>query len=589
MKALITRLRARHADQSGYVAILVAAFMSTVFFGLAAISVDVAHFYVEVGRVQKAADAGALAGVTYMPQDLASATASAKDVTARNGYKDGTSGIAVNAAGGQTPGQLDVSVSSTVSNAFGSFFGMRNTTITRHAVADYSGPQPMGSPCNTLGNEPNGTATFGPLASVLMAPTGASCARFPEFWPSIAGPEVAKTQGDENATRYCSGTESECSGTTNTAFDPLGYFMVVKVQQAMVNQVLHLQVYDPAYVATGSECADIPSTLSDSAATNVVNTFLTDAKTRYDNAAGDFCSGDNQNAGTGQRRGSEVPTVTSFGLRAPSDTFDPKKAAPVAGCVRQYPGYTAPTKNQLTSSNPNFDDSLARVFHQWKELCTFQPTRAGDYYLQVRTNVALGGAVNNDGSYKPTNADNSAMFTQTGDDTSVKGNGTNRFAVRVYSDGGSNSNVSVSAYQRMPIFANTSSSAPEFNLIRVLPGAAGKSLNFSFYDVGDAATSATLTVLRPGDATGSTLSGCKSSGYQAAALPSCSLSGISNSSGWNGQRETISVPIPGNYSCNYASSGGCWFKVRVSFGSGSVTDATTWSANISGDPVRLVE
>ena len=38
-----------------------------------------------------------------------------------------------------------------------------------------------------------------------------------------------------------------------------------------------------------------------------------------------------------------------------------------------------------------------------------------------------------------------------------------------------------------------------------------------------------------------------------------------------------------------AARGGCWFRIRVNFGSGSVTDQTTWSATVTGDPVRLVE
>jgi hypothetical protein len=141
----------------------------------------------------------------------------------------------------------------------------------------------------------------------------------------------------------------------------------------------------------------------------------------------------------------------------------------------------------------------------------------------------------------------------------------------------------------MPIFANADTASPVFNLIRVLPGAAGKSLVFKFFDVGDAASSGTLTVLRPTEATGDNIKNCLASGFKTATLSSCSLSGISSGSGWNGQSESIVVPIPANYSCNYNSSGGCWFRVQVNFGTGSVTDATTWTASVSGDPVRLLE
>ena len=58
----------RRQDERGVVAVVVAVFMSSLFFVLAAISVDVARWYMEIERVQKAADAGALAGVTHMPR-----------------------------------------------------------------------------------------------------------------------------------------------------------------------------------------------------------------------------------------------------------------------------------------------------------------------------------------------------------------------------------------------------------------------------------------------------------------------------------------------------------------------------------------
>jgi hypothetical protein len=262
-------------------------------------------------------------------------------------------------------------------------------------------------------------------------------------------------------------------------------------------------------------------------------------------------------------------------------------ATPIAGCTRQYPGYTSVTANQLRKGHGSYNENLARVFHQWVPLCTFTPTAAGDYYLQVRTNVDIGGTVNDAGSYKPSNVTTSPVTQQSGDDTNAKGNGSNRFAVRAY--GAPAATVSVSAYGKMPIFANADTAAPVFNLIRVLPGAAGKSLVFKFFDVGDAASSGTLTVLRPTEATGDNIKNCLASGFKTATLSSCSLSGISSGSGWNGQSESIVVPIPANYSCNYNSSGGCWFRVQVNFGTGSVTDATTWTASVSGDPVRLLE
>ena len=79
----------RRRDAVRVVAVMVAVFMSGLFFALAAISVDVARWYMEIESVQKAADAGALAGVTHMPQDLNAARATTREVSSRNGYPDG--------------------------------------------------------------------------------------------------------------------------------------------------------------------------------------------------------------------------------------------------------------------------------------------------------------------------------------------------------------------------------------------------------------------------------------------------------------------------------------------------------------------
>ena len=65
------RRRLRRRDEAGYAVVLVALLASVIFLGMGAMGVDTARWYVEVEQVQKTADAAALAGVTYMPNDLA--------------------------------------------------------------------------------------------------------------------------------------------------------------------------------------------------------------------------------------------------------------------------------------------------------------------------------------------------------------------------------------------------------------------------------------------------------------------------------------------------------------------------------------
>jgi hypothetical protein len=585
----------RRDDERGVAAVIVTVFVAALLFGLCAISVDVARMYAEAQQVQKAADVAASAGVIYMPQDIDSARSTANDVSARNGYPNsGKSSVVVKP--GIQPSQLDVAVSSTIPNLFGRFIGRKEATITRHAVADYTGPQPMGSPCNTFGNEPEGTAGAPPIASQLSVPAGAECSSTPQFWMNVNGPNVTKGNGDQYTVRNCNVTKgvSGCTGSTNDEFDPEGYFYLVRVQQTAVGYPITLQVYDPAFVATGDHCAAAPDKYAD--ITDSWNDYASsDAKARYKTSDGVYCSGDNM------ADSAFGATTTTFGLRDVSDAQNPRTAEPVDGCTRQYPGYTSGQVTATTlrkklangSNNASYNKSLAQVFHQWATLCTFTPTRAGDYYLQVRTNVPWKGPdlskgmssynALTDGAYQPTGSlADFVQYTQTGDNTSVTGGGSNRFSVRAY--GGPAASVSVSALGKMSIYANAAAASQTFNLIRLMPAAAGQTLVFKFFDIGDADANAVLTILPPKE-TSLSLSNCAASGYQTGTLPTCSIT----INAWDGKGETVAVPIPSNYTCTFTSTGGCWFRLKVSFASGNVQDTTTWTAYVSGDPVRLIE
>src|SRR5690606_16125474 len=76
---VLSRLGRGRSAEAGAVALLVA-LLTPVFVAFAALSVDVARWYVEGERVQKAADAASLAGVVYMPQDFPRAKQTALDI-----------------------------------------------------------------------------------------------------------------------------------------------------------------------------------------------------------------------------------------------------------------------------------------------------------------------------------------------------------------------------------------------------------------------------------------------------------------------------------------------------------------------------
>ncbi len=576
-----TRSRPRSRSERGAVVLFGAIMFAFLALPLCAISVDTARWWVEAQRAQAAADASAAAGVTYMPDDFAKAKARALQVATTNGYT-GDADTVITVTPGGVATQLKVTISQTVTNMFAKSFGVNNTRITRSSVADYNGPAPVGSPCNTFGNEPKGTTKAGPALSQLSTPAGAVCSTTPDFWASINGPDIEKSQGERYAARECEGIEDGCdSSKNNTEFDPLGYFYAVRVTTPGVP--VTIQVYDPASVPTGQQCESRPKWSN--TATNLANDWTPDARARYGfpgNNDDSMCPGDNDMKSS-STQSSEQPTDTSFALRGPTPTEVPTNGAPVTSCApKQYRGYAMSevTRDALTKSHDKYNDGLASVFHQWNTLCTFTPTEAGDYYLQVRSNVRFNGT---DSDTSTTG--NSAVLSQTGDDTAVKGTAINSFGLRAYSPGGG---VSISAFKRMRIFVNGVNAQTTFNLVRILPAAKGKTLNFGFFDVGEGAKgTAYMKILPPADSNVAAATACIASGFKNQAMPTCQLP---ISEAFNGKQQNIRMPIPSTYTCNFASQGGCWWRVVVDFGgSDGVHDATTWTADIVGEPVRLIE
>ena len=93
--AAVRRRRSRKRDERGYIATVVALLVPAVFLGCCALSVDMARWYVEAERVQRAADAAALAGVVWMPADFATAKTTALAEAKKNGYDDAAANVVV--------------------------------------------------------------------------------------------------------------------------------------------------------------------------------------------------------------------------------------------------------------------------------------------------------------------------------------------------------------------------------------------------------------------------------------------------------------------------------------------------------------
>src|SRR5437588_7433678 len=75
--------------------IVVAALLLTLLIALVGLGVDVSWFSLNLVRMQRAADAAALAGVVYLPADQPGAYAAAVAEATKNGYTDGVNGVTV--------------------------------------------------------------------------------------------------------------------------------------------------------------------------------------------------------------------------------------------------------------------------------------------------------------------------------------------------------------------------------------------------------------------------------------------------------------------------------------------------------------
>ncbi|MGZ6328094.1 MAG: pilus assembly protein TadG-related protein [Candidatus Limnocylindrales bacterium] len=154
-----------------------------VFVAVLAIVVDVSWYWASSLKVQRAADAAALAGVVWLPGNVSQGVTTAKAEAAKNGYTDLVGGVTVTPTqDGSNDRQMDVTVSAPVNTFFMRLFGINSITATRSSKAEYVLPVPMGSPLNYFGDfglvrHPNGyytktTTTTGPVNGNTSANAG---------------------------------------------------------------------------------------------------------------------------------------------------------------------------------------------------------------------------------------------------------------------------------------------------------------------------------------------------------------------------------------------------------------------------------
>jgi Flp pilus assembly protein TadG len=562
------RRRTALKGERGYVLIMSALLMLPLL-AFAGFAVDIGSWYMYANRMQRAADAAALAGVVWMPNDEKAETIALETAKA-NGFDDAASDIVVTV----TPvgnRRLRVNITDTRVDMYFSKIFISAVDIQRQSLAEYVQAVPMGSPDNTLGNDPDrwGTAGYSPPYYVL----------------NVASPLGTKVNGDRFTAGTCGSGVSGCSGSTNLDYADYGYFFKVTVDARPASGDLNIQAFDPALTVVGTTCgsSNLPqagSTWNTQAAALVsAGTVPSDAANRYvrGQTHPQYCVADDTVGGWDMD--------TSYIVREPDNTPFDNFDNPIV-CAKTFGSYNENVVTLLQSSTVRTPENMtfAQHFRRWTTMCTipWNEVLVGDYLLQITST-----------------ADQSSPPDSLADpDPDVNTGGYNKYMLRAGwgtnpAAAGWNTGVNLFADGRLPIYVNQSDStiSSTFYLARIVPEYAGQMLEIELFDIGDGSNTAVdLTILPPPDMTGSGLGTCTFilDGGSTTTSATCKVNGLTSSTD-QGKLRTVQIPLPDDYGCDAGSDFGCWFKIDIDFNGSNPTDQTTWSARVRGDPVRIVE
>jgi hypothetical protein len=575
-------------------------------------AIDLGAWTARASKAQSAADAASLAGVVYLPDLPTKAVTVARETASRNGYTDGVGGVTVTV----TPNarnELQVSIfDPQVEQYFSSLF-VSSPTISRNATAEFIRPVAMGSPEAFMGQDPERGFN-------------------PQFVINTAGWSTNKQNGDKRSAGQCGGSFAGCTppnsaAGVNTDYAPNGYLYTVNVgaTAAVGAQPLRFEIYDPAYTYNDDGCGT--NGLSNAQANTINANFPGDpfALQRYQGnrtlpsgLPNTWCMGDQRLSAQGTANGSSI--VTTYIVRAPDDTPSDLNDNPAVCAISFDPygdfanGSQPGAVFDLLNSNTIRGREQLRFrdhYRKWFPVCEIPAgaVQRGDYVLQIRTNADLSspqrnitggltsgaGSLENAASPFPSTGGHNRYTMRTGFGTGAVGGQSSLSTVPASPStfGG----VTLSAVGNLPIYMNQippGGATAEFFLARITPETAGKTLQLTFWDMADIASgSATFSLLQGADAGGTPFSCSFSRDGQVPApgvtITGCQMAGITTAN-YNGRNVVVRIPIPGNYTCNVADPLGCWVKVRVAVvGAGATpSDTTTWSATMTGDPIRLI-
>ncbi len=509
-----------------------------VLLGIVAFVVDLSWYWANSLRVQRAADAAALAGVVYLPGDVASAVSTAKAAAAANGYTDGSGGVVV------TPTQdnaddrrLDVTISAPVGTFFMKVFGISTIPVAKKSKAEFILAVPMGSPQNYYGvdviRKADGTSTAVPNA------TGSGTLSSQGNWGAI----ITKGGDHGNGDAYSPLLDG---GSSNPDYDSDGYPYEVVIPAGDSNGTVYL--FDPTFCGVGSNTT-----------------------------GGYYGTGDHWIGGT-----IGAPVSTYFTLWNENNTpFDWSDDTQVAASGTRFEsqfqtdqGKTGGVYNfgtpQKVLTDGAVDCSTDTVYHnKWWQFAS--GLGAGTYRLQVST----------------TNSGNSSVNSGT--------NAENMWSIEATASGATTPQVHGAG--RMAAYNNLVSGTQLFYLAQIDKVHAGKTLEIDLFDPGDVSGDAYIKILSPnGNSYNPAVFSFTTDGHCASNCSGTNKTQIQthgtgvSGSPYNDTWIKILIPLPSTYGSGGLTPSGepaaGWWKIQYDVAGGN--DTTTWRVLILGNPVHLI-
>lgn len=538
--------------------------------GLSAIVIDVSWYWVNSLRVQRAADAAALAGVVSLPGDPATAVSTAVTAMLQNGYSVTNACVSGGSTPTSVPGmcakpdsvnnrQLNVTVSEPVGTFFMRLLGIQSITATRTAKANYELPVPMGSPQAYYG-----VYQLCSVAGVCLPEPDAVSGTTPSqgFFGAIEGEGTNRSTGDAYATYY------NGKPTLNSDYKATGYDYTVVVPSAGAT----VWIFDPTFCATATKttggghagAGDHWLGPNDPVAVSTYYQLWNTNNSPLDSSQWTVTA----DSGSMFANEFQVDKSVTYGSATLTNYADQGTPSGAADCQ--------------AIANPA---AGGHWHNRWWPLAS-NLAAGGTYFVRVMTSDPNNQAGNLNQSFE------------------------NMFSIQVTGGGGGR----VYGGGKMATYASVDSGTQTFYLAQISQVlGAGKTMEIDLFDPGDVGQNAWLQILSPDGgaannyasfnwtadsnaSSGHTSSGGNVSciqtygGSTGVAAPAGCTTYSSGGTFFQNSWVKILVPIPGTYGQTGLTPPGDpapgWWKIKYTVQ--SANDTTTWVVSVLGNPVHLI-